>query len=159
MNTSWLTFFLKRTPLIGEISLRQATISGDFGWPKWIPYEYHIIPTSGQHKICKCHLTRIVQYRILVLQSDLPRKHYSNLLSPHQCLSVYPLDVLSWFTHLTMTWHQSVVMGGRRSHTKSRNGCSQCKLRRIKVYNPWTDIFHDSTYPLCFKASLLGIPL
>ena len=31
-----------------------------------------------------------------------------------------------------MTTHTD-VMGARRSHTKSRNGCGQCKARRIKV--------------------------
>ncbi|QSS59627.1 C6 zinc finger domain-containing protein [Histoplasma capsulatum] len=33
-------------------------------------------------------------------------------------------------------------MGSRRSHTKSRNGCTQCKSRRIKVNKPFTSLVH-----------------
>ncbi|KAK1976780.1 hypothetical protein LZ30DRAFT_602796 [Colletotrichum cereale] len=40
-------------------------------------------------------------------------------------------------------------MATRRSHTKSRNGCRDCKRRKVKC---------DETYPSCFNCTRQGIP-
>ncbi|KAH6662431.1 hypothetical protein F5X68DRAFT_144965 [Plectosphaerella plurivora] len=58
----------------------------------------------------------------------------------------------------------------RRAHTKSRNGCSDCKRRKVKVVIPWPMRLNlwrppflllvqcDETYPSCNHCNRRGIP-